>query len=95
MLVVYNTSTGEVTGISGYRHGVISEENIKAIRPVGPLPERQAYFHIFDPEVIANLWGLVDERARLEVVFDDEGNPVGVRPKDESEESSEGEGSPE
>jgi hypothetical protein len=76
MLIIYDLTTYEIISISGLRNFYICLVDIK---PADPLPEGQAYFVLHDPKKIDKAWKLWDEGQPLEVVFDDEGNPVDVK----------------
>ena len=75
MLFIYDITTGQVISITG----VTEYTPYKfTITPVEPL-EGQGWFFTDDWEKIEKAWKLWDEGKPLEVVFDDEGNPVDVQ----------------
>lgn len=85
MLITYSKLTGEVLSVSGYRllnwdRGTIPQDAVDSLEPVEPLSEDQGYFRIYDQGQMKSVWQWRDEEQDLEVVFDGQGEPVGVQP---------------
>lgn len=79
MLIVYDTTTLDVISVSGFRMPADAED-IDNIALIDGLPDGQAEMRIYDFEEAAKIWASHDAGAKIEVVRNEQGNAVGVRP---------------
>lgn len=79
MLIVYDTTTLDVISVSGFRMPADAED-IDNIALIDGLPDGQAEMRIYDFEEAAKIWASHDAGAKIEVVRNEQGNAVEVKP---------------
>lgn len=76
MLFIYDVATGQIVSVTGITQYTPYKYTIT---PAEPLPEGQGWFFINDWEKIQKVWETKTKGGTIELVFDDEGNPVDVQ----------------
>jgi hypothetical protein len=79
VLIVYDTTTLDVISVSGFRMPADAED-IDNIALIDGLPDGQAEMRIYDFEEAAKIWASHDAGAKIEVVRNEQGNAVEVKP---------------
>lgn len=85
MLVIYRKESGTVSSVSGARPvgNLPIPESMIYLQLIDPLSEEYDAFYITDRDKIVSAWDVWDiaqeTDSECEVVFDDTGNPVGIR----------------
>lgn len=82
MLIIYDIMTGLVISISGIMGYPPTQAEVLRISLVGPLPDGQAEYRIYNPTHINLVWEAYDNNKELTVILDDNHDPIGIQAYD-------------